>query len=92
MPRQVAGRGDRDLAQGGADARRDHVAVEQLAQSYARVESFGDDVDRCIIDGDLQHDIGMLGEERRQRGRKDGLIAEPLRVDAEPPGYPPPGL
>ena len=86
---EIGGRSHRELAQVRAEAHRDHVALDHLADADRRVEAAGNDIDHLVVDGDVEHDIGIgLGESRpgsaRYRSRQPSGMhgCEPCRRGA----------
>ena len=65
VPFEIGGRGDDRQPLGRADADRDHVGLEPLAQPDAGVIPFGDDIDEPVLRDDIQHDVGKRAGEPR---------------------------
>jgi hypothetical protein len=75
---KAGGRPDHREADIGADAHRDHILGHLLTKAYARVETLLDDVRQSLIEGNLNLDVGVVGEELRQprpENRLGGMVA-----------------
>ena len=56
---EIVRRGDRDLTQLLAEGGRDHIPLDDLADADGDVESAGDDVDHLVIQGEIEHNVGV---------------------------------
>ena len=70
---EVGWRSDGHEPDVGADAHRDHVLGDLLAKTHARIEPLLDDVGQGLIKGDLNLDVGVVGQELRQLRPEDRL-------------------
>jgi hypothetical protein len=71
--REISGSGDHDKMDLPADPHGDHVVGEILAGADSGVETFRNDVDRRGVDGDFDIDLGIKGEEARERLFQDQI-------------------
>ena len=53
-----------------ADTQRDHVPGDLFAKTDAGVETFCDDIDQTVVDGDLDTDVRVLGQQSAKRRLK----------------------
>jgi len=71
---------DQPLASAYLD--RDHVAHDLLPEANARVEALGDDVHETFIRHQLEHHVGVGGQEAPQSRRDDDVGGRLRRADA----------
>jgi len=69
-------------------AHRDHVARDDVAATKTGVEASGDDVDQAYVDGDLDGDLRIFGEEARQYRCQREFCHRRREREAQMPGGP----
>ena len=84
VPREVIGRSDHHIALRAAERDRDHVLREMLAIAHAGIEARADDVDERAFGDDLEIDLRIGLEERRDHRRQHEIDRRRRRVDAQP--------
>ena len=62
---------------------RDHVLFEMLAIAHAGVEAVGDDIDERAVADDLQFDLRICLQERRDHRRQHQIDRRRRRIDAQ---------
>jgi predicted molibdopterin-dependent oxidoreductase YjgC len=72
MQGEVLGRADHRHPHVRADAHRDHVPRQLLAQANAGVVTLGDDVGQAGVDDDLHFDVRVVRQETAQRWPEKG--------------------
>ncbi|KAG5725946.1 hypothetical protein E4T56_gene19971, partial [Termitomyces sp. T112] len=66
--REIIGRSDTGHAQRRPDPHRDHVAGNRLAKADARIETLLDNIDKAVVDADLDVDVGIERQDALQGG------------------------
>ena len=82
-PAQVLRRGDDMGDDGRTDLHCNHVLLHQIAESHAGVESLADDVDKLILDLDLDPHIGIAVEKPLQDRLQRERVSRTLNVQAQ---------
>jgi hypothetical protein len=85
-PREIGRRARHQHPLVRADADRDHVALEALAEPDAGVEALLDDVDELLLHRDLDLDVGMVGHQPGELRIKDVARRVAVRADPDRPG------
>jgi hypothetical protein len=69
----VIGRGDDGVALRRADRHCDHIERQALAIADAGIEALREDIDKTVVDGDLEADAGVARKETDDHRRENGL-------------------
>ncbi|MNZ98027.1 hypothetical protein D3C78_1172980 [compost metagenome] len=72
MPGEILRGADHRHAHVGADAHRDHVLGDLLAEADASVVALRHDVGQTVVHDDLDVEIGIVGQQLREYGLQDG--------------------
>ena len=83
MPRDVFARRHDRIALRRAERDRDHVLRQMLAIAHAGIKASGHDVDERALGNDLQIDLGVGCEKRRDHRRQHQIDRRRRRVDAQ---------
>jgi len=84
MPRDIVGRGHHCVALRRAERDRDHILRQVLAVTNAGVEPLRDDIDERSLGDNLQLDLRIGFDERRDHRRQHQIDCRRRRVDPQP--------
>ena len=85
MPRDIVGRGHHRVALRRAERDRDHILRQMLAVTNAGVEPLRDDVDERALPDNLEVDLRISFNERRDHRRQHQIDRRRRRIDPQSP-------